>query len=64
MKKTLFICLLILLNVSLFAQEKAALTKEETINYIQKNSKIPIRKWAATPSLQVVPQAGNDLNAY
>ncbi len=34
------------------------------INYIQKNSKIPIRKWAATPSLQVVPQAGNDLNAY
>lgn len=34
------------------------------INYIQKNSKTPIRKWSATSSLQIVPQAGNDLNAY
>lgn len=34
------------------------------INYIQKNSKNAIKKWAATQSLQIVPQAGKDLNAY
>lgn len=34
------------------------------INFVQKNSKIAIKKWSATQELQVIPQAGKDLNAY
>lgn len=36
MKKVLLFYVLTLLNVSLFAQDKASLTKDETINYINK----------------------------
>ena len=39
MKKTLLICILALLNVSLFAQDKATLTKDETVNYIERKIK-------------------------
>ncbi|HEX8576296.1 MAG TPA: hypothetical protein VF677_08385 [Flavobacterium sp.] len=38
MKKPLLICLLVLSSISLFAQDKAALTKEETINYLNKKA--------------------------
>lgn len=34
------------------------------INYIQSHSKTPIKKWSVSPNLQVIPQAGNELNAY
>ena len=34
------------------------------INYVQKNSKTIIKKWAATQNLDVVPLAGIDVNAY
>lgn len=34
------------------------------INYIQKHSKNSIRKWSSTQSLQIIPQAGKNLNAY
>jgi hypothetical protein len=34
------------------------------INYVQKNAKNHIKKWASTSSLQIIPQAGKDLNAY
>jgi hypothetical protein len=36
MKKTLFFCAFTLLKLSFYAQDKASLTKEETINYINK----------------------------
>lgn len=39
MKKTLLFCLLVLLNLSLNAQDKATLTKEETVSYINKKVK-------------------------
>lgn len=39
MKKTLLICILALLNVSLFAQDKATLTKDETVNYLERKIK-------------------------
>lgn len=34
------------------------------INYVQKNNKTLIKKWSATQELQIIPQAGKDLNAY
>lgn len=38
MKKQLLVCLLVLYSLPSFAQDKAMLTKEETINYINKKS--------------------------
>lgn len=34
------------------------------INYFQKRARTPIRRWAATPNLAVVPVAGKMLNAF
>jgi hypothetical protein len=40
------------------------ITIANCINYVQKNSKSIIKKWSASPNLQIIPQAGKDLNAY
>jgi hypothetical protein len=40
------------------------ITLTNSINYIQKNSKSPIKSWALPQTLLVSPEAGRDLNAY
>jgi hypothetical protein len=34
------------------------------INYVQRNAKTTIKNWAATSNLNIIPQAGKELNAY
>lgn len=39
-------------------------TLNNALNYISQYTKNPLRNWAATSVLQVIPRAGIDLNAY
>lgn len=34
------------------------------LNFVSVHAKTPVKKWASVPLLQVIPDAGNDLNAY
>ena len=49
MKIPLFTCLMTLWSIASFAQEKAALTKEETVNYLNKKLKECIGHYRQTP---------------
>src|SRR5690606_12681293 len=48
-------------------QQRAAnvyITIGQSVNYFQERAKTPVRRWAATNQLSVVPVAGNMLTAY